>query len=217
MERIALVALGPGPDPSARSAVELLFTLQAERWAPEGAELCFVFAPYRWWEGPRQAMLALEQLQPSAALLLACDPDAEDVRVAAYACNVAAPEPDAVGQVWPGRSLYPGADAALPVTLDPQRLLEALHAVGAPAQLSRNAGLSVANRCLFALLMQGAAPVGCLRLPLTRETARTWGRPSPSAVNRACLLEAGQAAIAVAAAAAATPPGASAPSQSSAA
>lgn len=195
MQRIAVLALGPGQDPSARSALEIMFTWQAERWSPAGVELCLVPAPYRWWEGPRQVVQAMDRLKPDAALLLACDPDCDGLRVAAYARNAAASEPDAAGQIWPGRELAPGAACALPATLNPRRMLRAVRGVGAPVRLSRDAGLSVANRCLFALLTHGSTPVGCIRLPLARETARAWDRPSPSSLNRACLLEAGQAAV----------------------
>lgn len=196
MTKSLLILLGPSQTPGAASASEIHMTLQAEAQASAPDALEMVEAPFRWWAGLEAARDAVARRSPSAVLLVATDPDAAVLRVAAGARNRAGPETDAAGHRWPGREIAPGGPRHLPASLSSGGLLAAVQAGGAPAELAAHPGLGVANRCFYGLLSApGSALIGCLYLPISLESARRHGHPTPSRLNRAMLLDAVRAGI----------------------
>lgn len=174
-------------------------TLQAEAQSAGQDEVEIFEAPFRWWAGLEAAREVMLARVPAAVLLVATDPDAAVVRVAAGARNRAGPEKDAAGHGWPGREIAPGREGHLPASLSSGGLLAAVQASGAPAEMTGHPGLGVANRCFYGLLAApGPALIGCLHLPISLESARRHARATPSRLNRAMLLGAVRAGLAFA-------------------
>lgn len=204
MIRVLAVGFGPYPGAPASPGLEIVETLAAERWSPEGAVLETAVAPTQWWAGPATTLEAAARHAPAAIVLFACARGAARLAVAQAARNWAARTPDSAGLVWPGRELAPGAPAARTATLDSSALALAMHAAGVPAEIIADGGDFVWNRAFYALLSEPSAPPSALVLaPASLESARKLGLPGPAALNRATILAGAQAALGFAASAAA--------------
>lgn len=203
MIRVLAVGFGPYPGAPASPGLEIVQTLAAERWRPDGAELAVVGAPTQWWAGPSAALAALFESRADAVVLFGCARGVQRLMVAQAARNWAARTPDEAGQCWPGRELSPGGAAALSSTLDAAALACAIDAAGAPAEVVADGGDYVWNRAFYAILSETAPPPAALVLaPAALESARRLGLAGPAALNRATILAGAQAALRHAASAA---------------
>jgi pyrrolidone-carboxylate peptidase len=201
MPRLLATAFSAANGSTPSSALDALATLQAEGWQPPAGTVHFgVARPI--WHG------ALTPAQDSAGpidqvLLLATAMQAAALAAVATAINAADRGlADAVGQRWAGSQIAPGGRGRLATTLPAKGLAQAItSASGAAAHVAEDAGTGTVNRALYGLLAQRQAlAVGLVLVPLPVETARVWGRPALTSLNRADVLEAVRAALAHAAA-----------------
>lgn len=205
MPRLLATAFSAATGGIPSSALDALATLQAEGWQPPtGAVQYGVARPI--WHGALTP--ALSSAGPiDQVLLLATAVQAAALAAVALAINAADRGlEDAVGQRWAGAQIAPGGRARLATTLSAKGLAQAITgASGAAAHVAEDAGTGTVNRALYGLLAQRQAlAVGLVLVPLPVETARVWGRPALTSLNRADVLEAVRAAVTYAAAACVT-------------
>ncbi len=200
MIRLLAFGFGPFPDFPASPAQEVLATLQSEAWAPPQTCLKMVVAPCRWSGAVEWLHRAVQEETPDALVLIGVRPNGRAIAAVDAAVNRAEPAADQAGMYWPGRTLAPGGPERLKATLAPEPLAAAMGEGGAPAEVAREGGGYVFNRCFYAALSAPRAPpAGMILLPLPIETARACSVASIATLNRVQLVGAVQRGLAQAA------------------
>ena len=145
------------------------------------------------WEGSRQALAALRrELEPDAILMFGLAGSARAIRVETRAVNVANRlRADAAGRTAAKAALAGSGPPALRSRADARRVLAAIRATGAKAQLSQDAGTYLCNATLWSALAESGprtpvlfihVPPISTRVPKARVRRK---RPTLAALTRA--------------------------------
>jgi pyroglutamyl-peptidase len=153
MRRLLICGFGPFPEAPDNPSALAVAQLQAEGWAPPGAQAAFAVLPTVWDKAPEAAAQAARTAGSDSVLLTGVAVRASAFRVETLARNRASQvHADAEGQLWPSATIDPLGPPTRPVTAPTQAICETLTAQDLPAALSADAGDYLCNFTLYRLL-----------------------------------------------------------------
>lgn len=137
----------------------------------EGVHISKLLLPVEFMRAPELALKEIGRLSPAAVIMLGQAGGRSAVTPETTAYNLMeARIPDNAGYEPHGTEAAPGGEAEIPASLPAERIVEAIRALGLPAELSHDPGRYVCNALMYSVLrsLRGSIPAGFIHVPFIR-------------------------------------------------